>query len=97
MSLKSNSVLSGLITGIILPLLTFTILMLILKENLSLESFVRRAKDLHVLTKFLSISVVPNLLLFFLFLRRNFLLSARGVIGATLAEAFIIILLQVIL
>lgn len=97
MQLKKNNVWTGLISGLLLPLLTFLILFLVLKENNTLISFFKRAIDLNVVTKFLSISVIPNLLLFFLFIRKDFLLSARGVLAATLLDAFLILLLQVIL
>ena len=97
MELKKNSVWTGLVSGLLLPPLSFCILYLVLKENYTFIDFFNRAIDLHVITKFLSISVIPNLLLFFLFIRKDFLLSARGVLGATLLEAFLILMLQSIL
>jgi len=97
MNTKWNKVRVGLTSGLLIPMVTFVILFLILKENYTLESFFERAVDRNVLTKFFSISVLPNLLLFFLFIRKDFLLSARGVLAATILEAFLILLLQVIL
>jgi len=96
MPTKWNKLLTGLIPGLVVPLITFLVLFLILKGNYTFSDFFNRAVDRHILTKFLSLSVLPNLLLFFLFIRKDFLLSARGVLAATLLEAFLILVLQIL-
>jgi hypothetical protein len=83
----------GLILGLVLPSATLVILWMV-KSELGLWNFLVRFQYLGMLTKMLSLSTIPNLLLFFLFIwtQRNF--SARGVIFATLLIAFVMLVLK---
>ena len=90
---RFDSMMYGLIPGLLLPPLSLVIFWLVTSE-LGLWNFLERFQLLGMLSKVLSLATVPNLLLFFVFIwtRRNF--SARGVIFATLLMAFAMLILK---
>ncbi len=84
---------TGLIPGLFLPVVTLLGFWLF-RSGGSLMQFLATFQNMGILSKILSLSVLPNLLLFFIFIwtRRNF--SARGVIFATLLVAFVMLILK---
>lgn len=90
---RFNTLLTGLVPGIVLPSLTLVGIWMV-KSDLGWIEFLVQFQQLHMLSKLISLSVIPNLLLFFLFIwtDRNF--SARGVIFATLLLAFLMLILK---
>jgi len=90
---RFDSMLYGLIPGLLLPPLALVIFWLV-KSDLGFWNFLQRFHLLGMLSKVLSLATVPNLLLFFVFIwtHRNF--SARGVIFATLLMAFVMMVLK---
>lgn len=94
---RFNNQLLGVVLGLILPVSSFLIIYLVLSDSLSLAEYFEKVKSTNVFTKLLSLAVLPNLLLFFIFIWLNFLKSARGILGATILSAFIIIILKLLL
>lgn len=92
---KFNTVLSGLIPGLILPVLTL-LGFWIIKSDRTFLDFLEHFQKMKMLSKVVSLSAIPNLLLFFVFIwtQRNF--SARGVIFATFLLAFIMVILKLV-
>ncbi len=90
---RFDTILSGLVPGLILPAVTLVIIWLIRYEG-GLFRFLGEFQQMGMLSKILSLSVIPNLLLFFLFLWTNRPYSARGVIFATLIMAFVMLVLK---
>jgi hypothetical protein len=90
----SNKIITGLITGIVSPPAGFYIFCLFVYPGESalelLQGYARR----HVLTHVISLSVLFNLALFFIFLNTKREISARGVLGATFIYAFIVLILK---
>jgi hypothetical protein len=88
-----NTQLTGLIIGLLLPVLV----MFVFYEagNMSSpEMFFTQIMKVGVLTHLISLCVVPNLLVFFIFMWTNRLLSAKGIIGATFIYTFIVLILK---
>jgi len=90
---RYNSVLAGLVPGLLFPSLTLLVLWTV-KSDLGLIEFLVQFQRLQMLSKLISLSAIPNLLLFFLFIWTNRNLSARGVIFATLLLAFLMLILK---
>ena len=90
---RFNSLWSGFIPGLILPLLVLLLIWAV-RSHQDLGTFLKVFQRDGYLAKVLSLSVVPNLLLFYIFIwtRRTF--SARGVILATLVVAGIMLVLK---
>jgi len=97
MRTRFNNQLLGVILGLILPVLSFFIIYLLLSGSLNLVEYFEKVKSTNVFTKLLSLAVLPNLLLFFIFIWLNYLKSARGILGATILSTFIIIALKLLL
>ena len=83
----------GLIAGLILPMMTLSIIWQV-RYDVGLGEFLISLQRIGALSKLISLSVIPNLLLFFLFIWTNRTFSARGVIFATLIVAMIMLVLK---
>lgn len=83
----------GFIAGIIIPI--FVILGFYFYRNYeNLSSFINSLMSMGIISKLVSLCVVPNLLLFFLFMWKNNLRPARGVIGATFIYALLVLAMK---
>lgn len=94
MKSKFNSLRLGLILGLILPVISILVFYLFNCKNYTLPDFIKQLISRNVYTQLISLCVVPNLLLFFLFIWRNFFLSARGVLFATFIYAFLVVVIK---
>jgi len=92
---KFNTVLSGFVPALVIPSLTLLGFWIVKSES-TLVEFLVKFQQLHMLSKVVSLSTIPNLLLFFLFIWTNRNFSARGVIFATLLLAFLMLILKFI-
>jgi hypothetical protein len=91
---KLDKILVGFIAGIIIPLIALTIYYFVRYSNLSLLDFLKVYRNLGILTHIVSLAVLPDLLVFFLFIRQNFLKSARGVLMATFLFTFVVLCIR---
>lgn len=90
---RFDTLLSGLIPGIVLPLAAMVIIWAI-QSDLGFLEFLQNFQHRNVLSKIVSLAALPNLLLFFLFIWTDRTFSARGVIFATLLLAFVMLVLK---
>ena len=88
-----DSMILGVIAGIILPLISLLIIWLVRYEG-GLFEFLSRFQEMGILSKVISLAAIPNLLLFFICVWTNRNFSARGVIFATLIVAFVMLVLK---
>ncbi len=84
----------GIAAGLILPLAALIIYYFMRYSGLSLGEFLQVYKNLGILTHIISLSVLPDLLLFFLFIRKNRLKSARGVLLATFLFTLVVLVIR---
>lgn len=94
MNNKSNNLLTGFIVGCLAPPAAFIIFCLLSFPDDSLIEIFMSYSRRNVLTHVISLSVIINLPIFFIFLGKNKDHSARGVIGATFLFAFLILILK---
>lgn len=85
-----NKIWIGLILGMIAPMLSVLGFYKYTYGHLPFMDFVDIMMQSNVYVQLLSICVVPNLLLFFIFIWTNRLSSARGILFATFIYAFVI-------
>jgi len=90
---RFNSVATGLVCGIVLPFLTLLTIWAISTGG-SFGNFLVKAQGLGALSKLISLSVIPNLLIFFIFTWLNKPYSSKGVIFATFVIAFVMLILK---
>ena len=85
----------GLVPGLVLPALTLLVIWIV-KSDLGLREFLKQFQQMGMLAKLVSLSAIPNLLLFFLYIWTNRNFSARGVVFATLLLACIMGILKLV-
>ncbi len=95
MTCKCNKLYIGIIIGLILPPLTsWLIFYTRFGGNMSIEDFVTQLIQINSFTKLLSISVIPNLIVFLIATKLERLLAARGILTATILYAIIVVILK---
>ncbi|MEN8156490.1 MAG: hypothetical protein ABFS10_06040 [Bacteroidota bacterium] len=97
MKKRFDTVLSGLIPGLILPVVTLVVILMVtwlIRYDGEPGEFFTSYQSMQIFSKVLSLATIPNLLLFFLFIWTNRIYSARGVIFATLVVAMVMLVLK---
>jgi hypothetical protein len=91
MNQKLNTLITGLVVGIAGPIVTLYVIYLITTQEISIREYINQLIFFKVYTHIISLSVIPNLLTFFIFIWLNKLKSARGVLLATIILALIVL------
>jgi len=86
----------GLALGIFLPLVTFLLVYQIGYSDTPFCEFLQYAFVIKALAKILSVCVIPNLAVFYLFLNKEYWYTTRGVITATILYTVGVVVLKFI-
>jgi hypothetical protein len=89
-----DTTVTGTVFGIFLPIITFLIVYFILSDHQTLNEYLQRLIDRNIQGHFISISVIPNLLIFFIFIWLNKMKAVRGVLLSTFLWAFLILAIR---
>lgn len=89
-SQRYNNALTGVISGILMPVIAFFVFFLLTRNGLTLDLFIRRMIEVDKVTEVMSISVFTNIVIFLLFNRFDMLRASKGVLGITIAWAFLV-------
>ena len=84
----------GLGLGILLPAISLYIFYKVKYDQMELLEFLTSFHEMGILTHIISLSVIPELVLFFLFMQKNFLKGGRGVLLATFLFAFLVLIIR---
>ena len=87
----------GALLGIITPLIGLVIIYLLAFRGMSFTEYLELLAYRKKLSAVISLSVIPNLPLFFIFIWLNYLYSARGVLASTLLFAGIVVITKFLL
>jgi hypothetical protein len=87
---KYDKIMTGIISGLLLPLITAMIIFLFAKGKPGLREWLERITAANIGTHIISLCVLPNLLIFLLFNRYDMLRASRGVLGITVMWAIIV-------
>jgi len=90
----TNHPVTGAITGIVAPVLAFCIFSMINYSDVPVSHVILNFAKGGVLTHVISLSVIINLLIFFLFIWSGRDKSARGVLGSTILYALVVLILK---
>jgi len=90
-----NTQKTGFISGIILPVISFFIFYLVRYRGIGMAEFLEYTYFRGILSSLLSLNILPNLILFYLFIRKDYLFSARGVLIATFLFAGLVLIIKV--
>lgn len=91
---KYDSVWVGLASGIALPFISFIAYYLIYNRHMLIISFFNYLKIGGIFTKVISLCIVPNLLLFYIFLWTKRDKSARGVVISVILYALFLAVMK---
>lgn len=91
MKSKVNNIYLGVILGIIVPAISIFLVYKIRFNQYHFEEFIYLFVQRKILSSLLSLCVIPNLLVFMIFIWLNHLYSARGVLLSTFIVGFIIV------
>lgn len=93
---RYDKILTGLIIGIVLPIIIFLITYEVKYSEMDFAVFLKSMWEMKIFMKLLSLCVFPNLGFFFLFYRNKFDMAARGIIMATFIYAFAVLIAKLI-
>ena len=91
MSKRYNNIRVGLVLGIVAPIIGFFVVYLVGFRGMNFTEYFEMLSFRNKLSSILSLSVIPNLLLFFIFIWLDYLYSARGVLASTMLFALIVV------
>ncbi|MDT8400371.1 MAG: hypothetical protein RQ743_01645 [Bacteroidales bacterium] len=90
----SNRFITGFLAGLFLPVIVYFIVYLFVGDGLSLGEHIERIIRSKVLTHYISLCVLSNLVIFLAFNRFDKLRSSKGVVGVTLLWALTVLVLK---
>ena len=91
---KIDKIIFGIIPGLIAPLIGVLIFYLIQNSTETFFEFLKSLTLSGVITHSVSLAVLPNLLIFFVFIWTHNYKAAKGVILATILYALLILILR---
>lgn len=89
-SVKYDKVLTGLISGLVLPFIIGLFIYLFSSGHNSMHSYLTRIADSNIITHSISLCVFPNIIIFLIFNRFDMLRASRGVLAITIVWAIIV-------
>jgi len=89
---RVNTITFGLLAGLVVPLLALAVFYLISSSDKTFPAFLDFIVSRKKLSSLISLAVVPDLLVFFIFIWLEYLYSARGVLAAVFLFALIVVL-----
>ena len=93
---KYDKVGIGVLTGLIIPIVIFFIVYLVGENDMSFSNYISGMWRMQALVKIGSLCVFTNVAAFWIFLRLKYEKAARGVLGATILYAFVVLISQAI-
>ncbi len=85
---RFDSIITGVIGGIIIPVTAFLIFFLVTRKGLSFSGYLDKIAEAGNVSEVMSISVFANIVIFLIFNRLDMLRAAKGVLGITIVWAF---------
>jgi hypothetical protein len=87
---KYDNLLSGIVAGIVLPLIVGLVTFAFSAHGNGLVSYLERIADANIITHSITLCVFPNVLIFLLFNRFDMLKATKGVLAITIIWAAIV-------
>jgi hypothetical protein len=87
---RFNNAVTGVISGLVLPMLAFLVFFLFTRHGVSFEQYFRQMEAADNVTEIMSVAVFTNIIIFLAFNRLDMLRASKGVLGITIAWAFVV-------
>ena len=94
---KYDRVSTGVIAGLVLPVIIAVFIFLFAKGDPTFHEWFDRIKTAGVETNIISLCVFPNVIIFLVFNHFDMLKASRGVLGITIIWALVVFLVKIIL
>lgn len=91
---KFDKLITGILSALLLPLITGLLIWLFSGNHPSLHSFLNKISDANIVTHAITLCVFPNIFIFLLFNRFDMLRASRGVLGMTIAWTVIVFIVK---
>jgi len=91
---RFNNFFLGLVLGFIAPSITLLVVYLLQFNKYSIGEFIAYMQILNITSKVISLVMLSNLLLFFVFIWTNLMNSSKGVLAATIVLAFVSLIIK---
>lgn len=96
--LITNNFWAGVIPGLLIPVgFMYLFILAVYKGDSSTVDVVKELYKVGTLPAFLGVSVVPNLILFFQYMRKEYWIGGRGILFATLLYGMAVIYIKFML
>jgi len=86
----------GFLIGFLVPLIVFFVVYIFGNKNISLTDYTQSLWQLRVLIKLGSLCVFVNSIVFMGFIRLKYEKTARGILGATIIYAFVVLITKLV-
>jgi hypothetical protein len=93
---RFDSLKLGAILGLVVPAIAFLVFYVLNFSKVPFSFFVKYATQIAAVSKILSLSLLPNLVVFFIYLRKDYYLTARGILMSTIIWTFAIVFIKFI-
>jgi hypothetical protein len=87
---KYDKVVTGLISGLLFPLIVGFCIYLFSHGHQTLYTYLERISDSNIITHSITLCVFPNVIIFLIFNRFDMLRALRGVLAMTIVWAVIV-------
>lgn len=87
---KFDRVITGLISGFILPFIIGLAIFLFSSGEMSLSTYLLRLKESDIITHSITLCVFPNIFIFLIYNRFDMLRATRGVLAITIVWAVVV-------
>jgi hypothetical protein len=89
---KLDNIGIGFLMGFLLPVIIFFMVYLFGKNNIAISEYISSLWQLNVFVKLVSLCVFVNSAVFMGFIKLKFEKTARGILGATIIYAFLVLI-----
>ncbi len=94
---KYDKLITGIVSGLVLPLIIAFFVFLFAKGNPGLNEWLNKIANAGVRTHIITLCVFPNVLIFLLFNHFDMLRASRGVLGVTIFWAVVVFAVKFLL
>jgi hypothetical protein len=89
-TVKFDKTIAGFLTGLVFPFLVGITIFLFSHSHMSLQSYIERIIETHIITQSITLCVFPNVFIFLIYNRLDMLKATRGVLAMTIVWALIV-------
>ena len=90
----ANNVILGIVLGILIPVIAIIFFNYSVNKNLTLTEFYYAMQEKGIMSSILSLTGIPNLLMFFVFLKLNKIKTVKGLMAATVLLAITVFIVK---